>query len=252
MPPATGGDGAAFVFVGSPTGMTSGGPLSAPIRVLGIPSSGSGFILLEVGAAAGDVNGDGFADVITGSQGAALLLSNTKGRPVLARQRRGDGSGRPVQPGSIAYSNNSFVAELSAWSARGRERAKVELEVCPSGAAFGDAACLDQISPSWIDLGTSGVVISETVSGLTPETLYSWRGRVLTIPYSSTQPGIDPIVTRSPWTRVQARATAGDIRTSVPEPAVAAMLAAGSSLLAALRGRTGRPPGRRSFDSRAS
>lgn len=228
--------GSVYMFVGSPAGLGDGNPFSARFRIFR-PYLTVSDPFADLAAAAGDVNGDGFSDFIVGNPplGSLVYLGNSEGRAVLVRQRRGDGSGLPVQPGGSAYSSSSFVAEITARSASGRERAKVEIQTCPVGSPLGGPSCLSQTSPTWLDLGTSGAVFNETITGLTPNRSYSWRARVLAIPYASTQPGVVPIVSRGPWFRVQARAMPGDIRT-VPEPGIGVGLLAGVLLAAAERG----------------
>src|SRR5690606_7375352 len=129
----------------------------------------------------GDLNGDGFADLLRSGaaeyssdplllQGSVgVVFGNGGGRPVRPAQRRGDGSGIAVAPGGSAYSPDSFVVELIARSPRSSERAKLEVEVCPLATAFGDPACMAQTSASWISLGSSGTLLSHAVTGLAAE-----------------------------------------------------------------------------------
>jgi hypothetical protein len=91
--------GAAYVFLGSASGIADGNPATADTVLL--PGVEDALFSKSV-AGAGDVNGDGYSDVIVGAplfdnEGAAFVFQgNSAGRPVLARQRRGDGSGIPV------------------------------------------------------------------------------------------------------------------------------------------------------------
>ena len=232
--------GAAYVFLGSPSGIADDS-LGAAVG-LEFPAQTDASRGTSV-ASAGDVNGDGYADVVMGAAGwdagqidegvAFVYQGNSSGRPARARQLRGDGSGTPVQPGGASYDADAVVIELVARSPRGRERAKLEVEICPAGEQFGDAACTTKLSASWIDLGTTGVTFSETLTDLTPGMLYSWRARAHYVPYSSTHAGITPMARIGPWFRLAGRATPGDVRV-IPEPDAVLSLAGGITLLAAL------------------
>ncbi|MBK7949267.1 MAG: FG-GAP repeat protein [Deltaproteobacteria bacterium] len=227
---AINGQGAIYVLLGSSEGIPDGNAETTP-RKYGLDVGGGSWGWSV--ASAGDVNGDGTGDLIAGAptfesgdptaetdEGAVfVLLQNWRGDPVLAQQRRGDASGIPVQAGGSAHAPDRFEVELLARSPRGRERAKLEIEVCPAGVSFGAVVCHERISPVWIDLGTSGAVLAETVTGLASNTSYAWRARIHYAEYSSTQVGIQPTVRIGPWFRLQGRAANGDIRT-VPEPGV--------------------------------
>jgi hypothetical protein len=62
----------------------------------------------------------------------------------------------------------------------------------------------------------AGVQFRETVSGLSQETLYRWRARVLYAPYTVDQPGIvaPPNPAHGPWRRFQGQALEADVLTS--------------------------------------
>jgi hypothetical protein len=84
-----------------------------------------------------------------------------------------------------------------------------------------------------------GVPLSTTVSGLTAETLYRWRARVLYAPFGVTETGITPPPNpaHGPWRRVSAQAVEADVRT-LPEPAMVVLLGSGIALLVLIgRGR---------------
>ena len=98
------------------------------------------------------MNGDGYADVIVGAygydagetdEGAAFVFhGNSFGRPVLARQRRGDGSGVLVQPSGWSRAADALTIEMVATHPEGRGKVKAEFELCPHGVAFGAVSCV--------------------------------------------------------------------------------------------------------------
>jgi hypothetical protein len=241
-------EGAAFLFHGSASGIASGTPASANGRIEGNRENGAFFPSLSV-ASAGDVNGDGFGDVILGlpwypsvpndftDGGAFVFLGNAAGRPVRAQQRRGDGSGVPVQSWGRAHSATSFAAELRGSHPGGTGRVRGEFEACPAGAAFGAPSCTTGTSPNWVpvNLFAPDVLLPRTLTGLTPNKLYRWRARVQ---YANTTGAIPPKPAHGPWRRLGAQSVEADIR--LPEPGFVLSLASGIALVAALRSRTAR------------
>ncbi|MBN2392314.1 MAG: FG-GAP repeat protein [Anaerolineae bacterium] len=199
--------GRVYLYYGSPLGLSAGfDPVAA--------GETEGDRFGSSVATVGDVNGDGYADVIASAGGYITYTgkvyiyqgNNGGGRRALATQVRGDISGITVQPWGPSYTRDSFGVALQAVHPLGRGRAKLQVQVCPSGVPFGDALCIEKTSNNWTAVsGEDGVVLKETVRGLTEGALYRWRARVL---YDS------PFYAQGPWRRVMAQALEGDVRST--------------------------------------
>ena len=232
------GEGVAFVFQGGPALFS---PLDSTPAALESNDVGSNMGWSV--SSAGDVNGDGYADVIAASQsytldepaeGAAFIFhgnGNRNGRQVLTQQR--SVTGKTVQPWGIswAWPGTAFVAELRASHPDGSGRVRAQLEACPAGTPFGAAGCTTQTSASWVLVSGSApqTTITHTFTGLAADALYHWRARVLRAPATGPIP-VNPH--HGPWRRLDAQSHEADVR--LPEPALLLSLASGIALLAAL------------------
>ena len=230
-------DGRAYLYLGTATGVGSD-----PGWLMG--ANGTSELLGHSAAGAGDVNGDGFSDVVIGSPGSdagavyggsvELYLGNAgSGRPVLARQFRGAGDPTPVQPWGLTNSGDDFQISMTATSPRGRELVKLHVEACPPGEVWGDVDCRHVVSADWmpIPLGENGIVLNQTLSGLTEDVLYHWRAHVLYVPLHADEPGITtpPVPRHGPWRTLFAAAPAADIRVGEPQRITIEMVSASSS-----------------------
>lgn len=179
---------------------------------------------------AGDVNGDGYADLVVGvrnwdggqaDEGAAVLyLGNRPGRALLVTQYRAGGE-IPVVPAGLSQSDDGYVVAVQASSPRGREAAKLEVEACRYGQALGSIFCQHFLSPDWIDLGTDpdGRTLAVTTTGMSLGEAWRWRARVLyapaTVGVSGAAAPLSPPTSR--WVRPQARTDLVDIRIGVSD-----------------------------------
>ena len=139
---------------------------------------------------AGDVNGDGFSDVIVGSpaydnvevdEGRVNLYYGNQGDGLerIPRQARHDDSG-PIDLLGRSSSLSSFRVKALGRTAAGRGRVRLEVEVKPLGVPFNGTGLT---TGSLFNTGTpnaagSTVSLSVLASGLAPETPYHWRLRI--------------------------------------------------------------------------
>ena len=176
-------------------------------------------------AAAGDVDGDSFADLVVGAVGylndtgrAYLALGNRgTGRPVRLAQFAPGSPPQLIQPWGLSGDASSFAISMRATSPEGRTSVKLQVEACPPGVAFGEAGCVGRRSTEWttLPLGVAGKALQELVVGLQDDTLYRWRARVLYAPFFVNRSGITPPPNpaHGPWRRLQGQAFEADVRT---------------------------------------
>lgn len=166
-------------------------------------------------AGAGDIDGDGFADLVVGApfysnpmerEGGAFIHSISSGRQVRARQLRVDGSS--LQPGATV---DTFMVSLTATSPRGSERGRLQVELCPATSPFGAESCVLRQQPGWVDLGAPGssTSLALTLGGQASAQATRWRARVQYAPLHGAQP-VSAIA--GPWRRHQANAGQTDLR----------------------------------------
>jgi RHS repeat-associated protein/uncharacterized repeat protein (TIGR01451 family) len=172
-------EGRAYVYYGSATG------LEASPRWTAESNQAGAYFGWAVGTA-GDVNGDGYADVIVGAdhydngqtdEGRAFVYYGNEGAGLSLnpRQRRADDSA-PIAHLGRSDSLSAFRLALLGRTPFGRGKVKLEWEVKPLGTAF-DGTGTGQ-STNWLDTGTAGVQLNELIQNLSANTAYHWRVRL--------------------------------------------------------------------------
>ena len=188
-----GDGGAAFVYVGSASGL-------AMTAAWGVEQDQASARFGASVASAGDVNGDGYGDVVVGTgissslQAAFLYLGNTNdGTTPLSRagQARQPGTTTPIPPGLVSTSPHTFdVSMAAARTSWGFGRVKLQVEVKPLGQAFDGT---DLVTSSMFHTtGLTGAAIQEAIPGLTGSTGYHWRARALASPAEGRSQGWGP------------------------------------------------------------
>ena len=153
-------------------------------------------------ATAGDVNGDGYADVIVGADGYdngqsgegrafAYYGGGGDGLDRIPRQVRTDGA-TVVASGGKSDSESEFRLRARARTPAGRGNVRLQWEAKPLGTSFNGAAT--GLSPVVLTgpPGASGSAtnLNQSVASLSEGTFYHWRARTVSA---------DPFFPRTPW-----------------------------------------------------
>ncbi|NOQ33152.1 MAG: hypothetical protein GQ567_02985 [Methanosarcinales archaeon] len=177
--------GRAYVYHGSATGLSTSSAWTAESKTT------DGHCGWSV-ASAGDVNGDGYSDVIVGAiyhshdpsdDGRVFVYHGNggSGLSLIPAQRKSDNSA-PIAHLGRSDSMHEFRLTALGRTPYGRSKVKLEWEVKPLGTPFDGTGT--QKSASWTDTGTAGANLNELVSSLTEDTCYHWRMRLLYHPAS--------------------------------------------------------------------
>lgn len=145
-------------------------------------------------ASAGDINGDGYSDVIIGAhlydngendEGRAYVYYGNAGVSLPVRPQQVNSDAVVMQPLGVTR-DTRFSFMLSAYVPTGRTRARLVWELKPLGAAF-DGTQLDKAA-NFTDIRFPGQGLSQAVSALSNMSRYHWRARLQYFPFLSYGP----------------------------------------------------------------
>jgi hypothetical protein len=175
--------GKAYVYNGSSTG------LSATPGWAAIGETTNNNFGISV-ATTGDINGDGYSDVIIGAYG----YSSAKGKAYVYYGNGGTGmrstlnqykpyTTTVIAPGGLSGTNGQVRLSMLSKSPFGRTKGKLVYEYGHEGAPFSGSIITNStgytgMSSSWTDLTTSGVTINNDITSITTYHSYNWRVRV--------------------------------------------------------------------------
>lgn len=181
-------EGRASIYLGGPGGLnpTAGWTFNG-----GQTGAESGFAV----SGAGDVNGDGFGDIVVGApnyangqtyEGRASLFLGNGGSGIAQRTRQyREDMATPVQTGNKTFNSScGWGIGQFARSPLGRARLRLQWEVKGHGPPFSGAPITSGMgftgaSAGWTDSGASGVDILEPLSVLALNSSHpAWRVRV--------------------------------------------------------------------------
>ncbi|MBL0108075.1 MAG: FG-GAP repeat protein [Ignavibacteria bacterium] len=195
-------EGAAFVYHGSAAGISLTSNWSAE------GNQGGALFGYSV-STAGDVNGDGYSEVIVGApyfdngqtdEGAAYVYyggNNTGGLQATVRQYK-YGTSTVVSSGSYTGDAGKVRLQHFAKSPFGRSNGRVVYEIKENGIPFSGSIISNSTSynstpPAYTNLGLTGTNISQDMTGFNSDKLFKWRARVQ---YKMTS---SPFQKYSPW-----------------------------------------------------
>ncbi|MBV6513050.1 MAG: hypothetical protein FMNOHCHN_02575 [Ignavibacteriaceae bacterium] len=190
-------EGKAFVYYGSKNG------LSTTVNWTAESNQASAYFGYSV-SSAGDVNGDGYSDVIVGAylydnsitdQGSAFVFYGNEGTGLRKTlQQYQPSSSTVLGPNGLTGAVGQVRLNSFGKSPFGRADGKLVWEYKRTGQPFGNNASSSG-EGSFTDLGTTltGIEITNDVSGITAGYNYRWRARVKYSPVNN------PFQVYSPW-----------------------------------------------------
>ncbi len=190
-------EGRAFVYQGSPTGLsTSANWTGESNQYFAI----YGFTV----ASAGDVNGDGYSEVIVGAHyyngntGKAFVYYGNESGGLRANVRQYKYSANEnISAGGLTGSSGNVRLNMFGKSTFGRTKGKIIFEYKRNGFPFSGNIITNSTAYSGAgtltNLGTTGVELNQYITGLSINGEYKWRARVQYDPVSN------PFQKYGPW-----------------------------------------------------
>ncbi|MBV6478441.1 MAG: hypothetical protein HGGPFJEG_01196 [Ignavibacteria bacterium] len=143
-------------------------------------------------SSAGDINGDGYSDVIIGAyryenneadEGKIFVYYGNRKTGLLSNlQQYKPGTSDVISSGGITGSNGNVKLNLFGRSSFGRTDGKIVYEYKENGQPFSGNeitySTLSSGSGNMTDLGSTGIDLSKEISGLLSTKEYKWRARV--------------------------------------------------------------------------